>query len=312
MPPARRLPPRTLSSHREIAQRECYCERAGCVAARPPPEPLGAAERQTFRASGYTLGTCTFPVHQHHGSTRRATSSTPGACAAQRRADPTATRPLPCSGSPTLSEDSLRTAGAAHTLWTGTSPMHPHKPGTRAPAAQPRQGPDTPWRPTCGSGQSPDAARALSRHFTQEKREARSCNSKSGRPVAATFAHGSGEKVSKKIVFHPPMPPSSTPPYGWRISHAKWNLLRKMDSFGEGTSRRGLVEEWGGVRWAAALPGAAGASVCPQSEAEPSGGANRLVMRRRTPLRQIESLFGVTVASGQSIPYRGRGPHSPN
>ena len=35
-----------------------------------------------------------------------------------------------------------------------------------------------------------------------------------------------------------------------------------MDSFGAGTSRRGLVEEWGGVRWAAALPGAAGASVC--------------------------------------------------
>ena len=212
MPPARRLPPRTLSSHREIAQRECYCERAGCVAARPPPEPLGAAERQTFRASGYTLGTCTFPVHQHHGSTRRATSSTPGACATQRRADPTATRPLPCSGSPTLSEDSLRTAGAAHTLWTGTSPMHPHKPETRAPAAQPRQGPGTPWRPTCGSGQSPDAARALSRHFTQEKREARSCNSESGRPVAAAFAHGSGEKVSKNIVFHPPTPPPSTPP----------------------------------------------------------------------------------------------------
>ena len=107
--------------------------------------------------------------------------------------------------------------------------MRPHTPGTRAPAPQTSQGPDTPWRPTCGSGQSPDAARAPSRHFTQEKREARSCNSKSGRPVAATVTHEAGEKVSQKIVLHPPAPPSSTPPYVWRISHAKWNLLRRIE-----------------------------------------------------------------------------------
>ena len=53
------------------------------------------------------------------------------------------------------------------------------------------------------------------------------------------------------------------------------------DSAGEGTSRRWLVGDWGGVRWAAAPPGAAGASMCPRSEAEPSGAANRLVVRRR-------------------------------
>ena len=175
--------------------------------------------------------------------TGRAASCSVSARIAQRRVELAAARLLPSSESPTLPEDSLRTAGAARTLWTGTSPMHPHKPETRAPAAQPRQGPDTPWRPTCGSGQSPDAARAPSRHFTQEKREARSCNSKPRGPVAAAVAHESGEEVSKKIVFHPPTPPSSTPPYVWRISHATWNLLRKMDSFGAGTSRRGLVEE---------------------------------------------------------------------
>ena len=213
--------------------------------------------------------------------TGRAASCSVSARIAQRRVELAAARLLPSSESPTLPEDSLRTAGAARTLWTGTSPMRPHTPGTRAPAPQTSQGPDTPWRPTCGSGQSPDAARAPSRHFTQEKREARSCNSKSGRPVAATVTHEAGEKVSQKIVLHPPAPPSSTPPYVWRISHAKWNLLRKIDSSGEGTSRRWLVGEWGGVRWAAALPGAAGASVCPPSEAEPSGGANRLVVRRR-------------------------------
>ena len=68
----------------------------------------------------------------------------------------------------------------------------------------------------------------------------------------------------------------------WPLTLMRLRMRRDSgDSSGEGTSRRWLVGEWGGVRWAAALPGAAGASVCPQSEAEPSGGANRLVMRRR-------------------------------
>ena len=119
--------------------------------------------------------------------TGRAASCSVSARIAQRRVELAAARLLPSSESPTLPEDSLRTAGATRTLWTGTSPMRPHTPGTRAPAPQTSQGPDTPWRPTCGSGQSPDAARAPSRHFTQEKREARSCNSKSGRREALTI-----------------------------------------------------------------------------------------------------------------------------
>ena len=62
------------------------------------------------------------------------------------------------------------------------------------------------------------------------------------------------------------------------------------DSAGEGTSQRWLVGDWGGVRWAAAPPGAAGASMCPRSEAEPSGAANRLVVRRRKDDQKNESI----------------------
>ena len=170
------------------------------------------------------------PCTDESTHTGQAASCSVSARIAQRRVELAAARLLPSSESPTLPEDRIRTAGAARTLWTGTSPMRPHTPETRAPAAQTSQGPDTPWRQTCGSGQSPDAAGAPSRHFiTQEKREARSCNSKSERPVAATDTHESGELVSQKIVFHPPTPPPSTPPYVWRISHAKWNLLRKIE-----------------------------------------------------------------------------------
>ena len=228
MPPARRLPPRTLSSHREIAQRECYCERAGCVAARPPPEPLGAAERQTFRTSGYTEGTYTFPVHQHHGSTRRADSSTPGARAAQRHVDPTATHPLPSSGSPALPEDSLCASGGARTLWTETPSVRPHTPGTWTPAARTRQGPDTPRRPTCGSGQSPDAASALSRLSPQrEKREALSCNSEYEKPAATPITRDGRKNGSERMTLHPPPSPS---PHERRASHAKLSLHRRNNT----------------------------------------------------------------------------------
>ena len=165
-------------------------------------------------------------IHPH-----RAASCSVSARIAQRRVELAAARLLPSSESPTLPEDRIRTAGAARTVtldWDlPRAPAHAGNP--RTPAAQTSQGPGTPWRPTCGSGQSPDAARAPSRHFTQEKREARSCNSKSGRPVAAAVTHEPGELVSQKNVFHPPTPPPSTPPYVWRISHAKWNLLRKIE-----------------------------------------------------------------------------------
>ena len=131
MLPARRLPPRTLSSHREIAQRECYCERAGCVAARPPPEPLGAAERQTFRESGYTQGTCTFPVHQQHEATPESPSCSLYARATPWRVGCAATRSLPSPESPARHTASVRIPRESHSPGPGARPEHSYPPPAR-------------------------------------------------------------------------------------------------------------------------------------------------------------------------------------
>ena len=175
---------------------------------------------------------------------------------------------------------------------------------------------EIPPRTMCGSGLSPDHADSLSHRLAYVRR---SCRRNSCRSVAVAGAqksslgenHGTGLAVSPpnavSLLPEPLLKKISSPvkPEHWRY-HTHHGTESGHETVPEEHSspiqRRTLPShifppvyawsighEWGGVRWAAAPPGAAGASVCPQSEAEPSGGANRLVMRRRTPLRQIES-----------------------
>ena len=147
MSPARRLLPRTLSSHRERARRECSRVRAGALAVWPPPEPERAAVRPHFRVCGYKQGTSTFPVHKHNEATRRAVSCFTNARATQRRVDPTAARLLPHPVSPTLLMDSLCTSGAAHTLRSQTLPVPPRPSEAQPPGARTGPDPRAPRRP---------------------------------------------------------------------------------------------------------------------------------------------------------------------
>ena len=185
MPPARRLPPRTLSSHRKIAQRECYCERAGCVAARPPPDPLGTAERQTFRASGYTLGTFTFPVHQQHEGTFGPSSCSLYARVAPRRVEPTATRALP---SP-VSHASLKARPCipreSHALRPQALYMRWHPTPVLGHTNRDLSCTEIPPRTVCGSGLSPDPADSLSHRLAYVRR---SCRRNFRRSVAVAGA----------------------------------------------------------------------------------------------------------------------------
>ena len=241
MSPARRLLLRTLSSHRERARRECSRVRAGALAVWPPPEPERAAERHHFRVCGHKQGTSTFPVHQHNEATRRAVSCFTGARATKRRVDPTATRTLPRSVSPTLRRDRMSTSEAAHAPWSQTLFMHPRPPVAQPPAAQARPSPHTPRRPVYGSGRSPDAASAASRHFAQRKRETSACDREIRRAVAVTFTPCGGI-ISQGKFFCPRAPPVLTPPYTWRITHAKWNLLRRIEHGNTAARKDGAMD----------------------------------------------------------------------
>ena len=122
----------------------------------------------------------------------------------------------------------MRTSEAAHIPWSQTLFMHPRPPVAQPPAAQARPSPHTPRRPVYGSGRSPDAASAASRHFAQRKRETSACDREVRRAVAVTFTPCGGI-ISQGNFSCPWAPPVSTPPYTWRITHAKWNLLRRIE-----------------------------------------------------------------------------------
>ena len=325
MPPKCRLRPGTLSSHRKKARRDHCYERDECLAARPHSCPDGDAERPNNRASGHFFGTNTFPVHQQHEATFGPSSCSLYVPVAPRRVEPTATRALPSPVSPASLKASPCIPRESHALRPQALHMRWHPTPVLGHTNRGLSCTEIPPRTMCGSGLSPDHADSLSHRLAYVRR---SCRRNSCRSVAVAGAQKSslGENHGTGLAVFPPNAVSLLPepllkkisspvkPEHWRY-HTHHGTESGHETVPEEHSspiqRRTLPSHisppvyawstghgWGGVRWAAALPGAAGASVCPQSEAEPSGGANRLVMRRRTPLRQIAA---VAHESGEKV-----------
>ena len=309
-PPKCRLRPGTLSSHRKKARRDHCYERDECLAARPHSCPDGDAERPNNRASGHFFGTNTFPVHQQHEATFGPSSCSLYAPVAPRRVEPTATRALPSPVSPASLKASPCIPRESHALRPQALYMRWHPTPVLGHTNRGLSCTEIPPRTMCGSGLSPDPADSLSHRLAYVRRSCRR-NFRRSVAVAGAQKRSLGENHGTVLDVFPPNAVSLLPePLLAKVSspvkpeHWRYHTHRGTESGHETVpGRHWLVGEWRGVRWAAALPGAAGASVCPQSEAGPSGGANRLVMRRRTPLRQIAA---VAHESGEKVSEKSR------